>query len=153
MLIEICKVWVGSFVGRDLKLAICAGHRCIMNKVFLLIGRSWIPPGQWSGIQNDKYHGPHIVVNPKWYLTWKACPSSINLKNERHGTVSALWAPQSKEVQDSAVQLLPLSLSKKSRPRLSDQVMCFSQNRRMAYTTYYSWNVPKVGNPNYTASP
>ena len=165
-----------------------------MSKVSLLIGRNWIPPGQWSGIQKeisssqkagccrrstthptvyqrrfyfprtrgdgntptcrqvsfDKYHGPHIVVNPKWYLTCKACPSSIDLKDECHGTVSVLWAPQSKEIHDRAVQLLPLSLSEKSPPRLSDQVMCFSQSRRMAYTTYY---VPRMGNPNYTASP
>lgn len=143
-----------------------------MNKVSLLIGRNWIPPGQWSGIQKgisssqkaaccrrstthptvcqrrfyfprtrgdghtptcgqvsfDKFHSPHIVVNPKWYLTWKACASCIDLQNERHSTVSVLWASQSEEVPGRAVQLLPLSPSEKSTPRLSDQAMCFSQN-------------------------
>ena len=55
----------------------------------------------------DRYQGPHILVNPKGYLTWKSCPSSIDLKNERHGIISAWWAPQSGEGPDGADQLLP----------------------------------------------
>lgn len=101
----------------------------------------------------DRYHGPHIMENLKGYLIWKACPSSIDLKNERHGTVSILWAPQSEEGPDRAVQLLPLSPSEKSPPRLRDQAMCFSRNQWTAYTTYYSWNVQKVDNLNCNASP
>ena len=36
---------------------------------------------------------------------------------------------------------------------LSDQVMCFSQNSRTAYTTYYSRKVRKVDNSNSSVSP
>ena len=43
--------------------------------------------------------------------------------------------------------------SEKLPPRLSDQAMCFTQNPRTAYTTYYSWKVQKADNPNSTVSP
>ena len=101
----------------------------------------------------DRYQGPHILVNPKGYLTWKACPSSIDLKNERHDIISAWWAPQSEEGPDGADQLLPPFPSEKLPPRLSDQAVYFSQNPRTAYTTYYSWKVQRVDNPNSTVSP
>ena len=101
----------------------------------------------------DRYQGPHILVNRKGYLTWKACPSSIDLKNERHGIISAWWAPQSEEEPDGADQLLPPFPSEKLPPRLSDQAVYFSQNPRTAYTTYYSWKVQRVNNPNSTVSP
>ena len=102
----------------------------------------------------DRYHGPHILVNPKGYLIWKVCPSSIDFKkNERHGIVSGWWAPQSKEGPDGADQLVPPYPSEKLPPLLSDQAMCFSQNSRKAYTTYYSRKVRKVDNPNSSVSP
>ena len=69
-----------------------------------------------------------------------------------YNLVSAWWAPQSEEGPDGADQLVPLYPSEKLPPMLSDQAMCFSQNSRTAYTTYYSRKVRKVDDPNSSVS-